>query len=133
MKRNHSLSLILGASALLVLAASPASAADPSKEISTAATHASLAAGSSDLKMVHTHLQHVINCLVGPGGAGFDAAPGNPCKDQGAGAIPDAPPAKQKELQAAVGMAKTGLGQSDVAKAKQEAGEIQAALSKAAM
>jgi hypothetical protein len=35
--------------------------------------HAGMALGAADLKLVHTHLHHVINCLVGPSGKGFDA------------------------------------------------------------
>lgn len=36
-----------------------------------------------------THLQHTMNCLEGPRGANFNAAPGNPCQGQGNGVIPD--------------------------------------------
>ena len=75
--------------AFVALTATPAGAAEATKEISTAAVHAGMAAGSDNLKMVQTHLQHVINCLEGPAGANFNAGPGNPCKDFGAGAIPE--------------------------------------------
>jgi hypothetical protein len=61
-----------------------------SKEVATASAHAGMALGASDLKMAHTHLHHVINCLVGPSGHGFDGSAGNPCKDMGHGAIVDA-------------------------------------------
>jgi hypothetical protein len=83
----------------LVLTASQARAADsadPAKEIATAGTHAGLAVKADDMKMTQTHLQHVVNCLVGPKGKGFDATPGNPCKDQGNGAIADTKDKKQK-------------------------------------
>ena len=131
MKLKRPLSVILGTGALLVLLAPTAGAADASKEVSTAITHAGLAAGSTDVKMVQTHLHHVINCLVGPKGAGFDAAQANPCKDQGDGAIPDSPAAKQKDLESAVAIAKAGLGESDLAKAQKSATDAQAALKKA--
>src|SRR6185312_2355242 len=70
---------------------------DPAKEISTAANHAGLAAKATDMKTTQMHLHHVVNCLVGPKGKGYDATPGNPCKDQGNGAIPDTKNAQQKK------------------------------------
>src|SRR6185437_11904150 len=72
---------------------------DPAKETATAATHAGLAAKATDLKGTQMHLHHVVNCLVGPKGKGFDAAPGNPCKDQGNGAIADTKNKKQNATQ----------------------------------
>jgi hypothetical protein len=63
--------------------------ADASSETVTAATHAELAAGASDLNGVHMHLHHALNCLVGPGGRGFDPKELNPCAQSGKGAIPD--------------------------------------------
>ena len=102
---------------------------DPAKEVSTAATHAGLAAKASDMKTTQMHLHHVINCLVGPKGKGFDAAPGNPCKDQGNGAIPDTKNAKQKKaLQAALAKAKAGLKAKDMAAAQKDATQIQSML-----
>jgi hypothetical protein len=121
------------AAAFLIAASYPAMAADVKKELSTAITHAGMAAGSGDIKMVQTHLHHVINCLVGPSGAGFDAGQANPCKDQGMGAIPDSPANKQKELQAVVGMAQTGIAETDLTKAKDQAMAVENALKKAEM
>jgi hypothetical protein len=121
----------IAAAGFLLLAAVPAGAADLPKELSTAITHAGMAAGAADLKMVQTHLHHVVNCLVGPNGAGFDAAPGNPCKDQGAGAIPDSSPDKQKILQTALASAESGIAETDIVKAKADATEAQAAIKKA--
>ena len=43
---------------------------------------------------VQAHLHHTLNCLVGPGGDGFDAKQMNPCAQAGNGAIPDAKDAK---------------------------------------
>jgi hypothetical protein len=116
---------------LLLLSVAPAGAADLSKELTTAITHAGLAAGSPDLKMVQVHLHHVVNCLVGPNGTGFDPGNVNPCKDLGAGAIPDASPEKQKILQTAVASAQSGLAETDVAKAKSDAADVQAIIRKA--
>jgi hypothetical protein len=121
----------LAAASFLLLSVVPAGAADLPKELTTAITHAGLAAGSTDLKMVQTHLHHVVNCLVGPGGAGFDAGQANPCKDQGMGAIPDAPPDKQKILQTALASAQSGLAETDLAKAQASATAAQAAIKKA--
>ena len=118
------------AGAGLVIAASAARAdMDVNKEVSTAAQHAGLAAGSKELPMAQMHLHHVINCLVGPKGKGFDAAPGNPCKDQGNGAIPDTKDKKQKAtLQQALTKANAGLKAKDMATAQKDATQIQAML-----
>ena len=118
---------------ILLLTLQPAKADDAAKEISTAAAHAGLAAGSTDIKMVQTHLQHVVNCLVGPDGAGFDAKQANPCKDQGAGAIPDAAMDKKAGLEVALKMAKEAAAETDVAKAKEQAAATQVVLRKLVM
>ena len=123
--------LIVGAFSLGSFAAVSAAHADndPAKEISTAATHAGLAVKADDMKMTQTHLQHVVNCLVGPKGKGFDAAPGNPCKDQGNGAIADTKDKKQKAtLNQALAKARSGLKAKDVAAAKKDAAQIQTML-----
>jgi hypothetical protein len=113
-----------------VLAIVPAYAeTDVTKEVSTAAQHAGLATKAGDMKGVQMHLHHVANCLVGPNGQGFDAAPGNPCKDQGNGAIPDTTDAAQKKkLTDALAKVNAGLKQTDMAAAKKDAEEVQAML-----
>jgi hypothetical protein len=122
------------AAALVLLASSHAAvAADAAKEISMAAAHAGMAAGSADMKMVQMHLHHVMNCLSGPGGMGYDAAQGNPCKDLGMGAIPDSAMDKRMGLEAALKMASDGAMEMDMTKAKEKAAATQAALSKLAM
>jgi len=127
------LSLPLAAAGLLMLASQPLLAADAAKEIATAGAHAGMAAASSDLKMIHAHMQHVLNCLQGPGGADYDANQLNPCKDQGMGAIPDSQGHAKMQLEAAVPLAKAGLAEPDVAKAKEHAAATQAAIGKAGM
>ncbi|WHZ11069.1 MAG: hypothetical protein OJF60_001508 [Burkholderiaceae bacterium] len=99
-------------------------------EIKTAHAHALLAQGSTALATAHMHLQHVVNCLVGPGGTGFDAAPGNPCKGQGNGAIPDSASdqAVKAKLQAALEQAQAGLKLDSLAAVQQDAGKVAAAL-----
>jgi hypothetical protein len=62
-------------------------------------------------------MHHVINCLVGPKGNGFDAAADNPCKGLGNGAIPDSKgdAALQAKLKAALTDARAGLSAYDLA------------------
>jgi hypothetical protein len=109
-----------GIAAGLVFAA-PA-IADASSETVTAATHAELAAGAGDLDGVHTHLHHMLNCLVGPGGNGFDAKELNPCAQSGHGAIPDtSDAAKKSSLEAAADKARAGLASNNVKEARGDA------------
>jgi hypothetical protein len=120
--------MIVAAFSFASLAAMSAARAesDSAKEISTAATHAGLAAKATDMKGTQMHLHHVVNCLVGPKGKGFDAAPGNPCKDQGSGAIPDTKDSKQKKaLQAALAKVNAGLKAKDMAAAQKAATDAQ--------
>ena len=96
--------------------------ADTAAELSIAQTHAGLAAKATDLKMVQMHLHHAVNCLVGPGGQGFDPSNANPCGKAGNGAIPDSTDAAQKtKLQAAVADASMGFSATDVAAAQKAA------------
>ena len=132
MKQIYSLSTAVVSGALFLFAWQLAGAADAGPEISTAATHAGMAAGSTDEKMVKSHLHHVINCLVGPNGADYDANEANPCKSQGMGALVDAP-AKKSELEAALADAKAGLAETDMTKSKAKAVEAQNALKKAGL
>lgn len=87
----------------LLLIAGVAQAAEPGasarKEVSTAIDHAGFAAAGKDAATVHLHLHHVINCLVGAGGRHFDAKAGDPCQNQGHGAIRDAKAAKAGEAE----------------------------------
>jgi len=117
--------LMLGAAlAALILAPIPVFAADAAGEVATAATHATLASGASDLDGVKMHLHHTLNCLVGPGGKGFDAKQINPCAGSGSGAIPDtSDAAKKKELEEAANTVRAGLATSDVATAKKAASD----------
>jgi hypothetical protein len=95
----------------------------------TASTHAGMAANAADLKGVQTHMKHVQNCLVGPGGQGFDAAAGNPCNGQGQGAIPEATDAATKmKLETALTKTRATVGASDLASAKQGAAEVSSML-----
>lgn len=109
--------LICGLPALLLALALPAAlqAADAngtaSKQIATAAAHAGMALGAADLTTAHMHLHHVVNCLVGPAGKGFDAKAADPCKGMGQGAIVDAKgdATVEARLQTALHQAEQGL------------------------
>jgi hypothetical protein len=122
--------MLAGAAALL---ATPAFA-DLAGELSTAQTHAGMASTQADIAMAHKHLQHAVNCLVGPADASFDAAAGNPCGKAGAGAIVDSTDAAQKaKLTAIASAAKAGVGNPDLAasqKAAKDTADAIAAASK---
>ncbi|HET6804415.1 MAG TPA: hypothetical protein VFH59_03105 [Frateuria sp.] len=100
------------------------------REVKTAAAHAGMAMGAADLKMAHAHLQHVINCLVGPSGNGYDAQAENPCKGMGQGAIPDAKgdAARQSRLEAAATQARQGLKATTVDRAHAAAQKVMSSL-----
>jgi hypothetical protein len=126
---RYVLNVVTGA---LMLAPLPALAADANAEITNAAMHAGLAAQASDIAGVHTHLHHAVNCLVGPGGEGFDAKELNPCANTGNGAIPDATNASTKQaLQSALTKATRGLAATDLAAAQKDASAAQAMLKSA--
>jgi hypothetical protein len=96
--------------------------ADTAAELSIAQNHAGMAAKAADLKTTQMHLHHAVNCLVGPGGKGFDATAGNPCGKAGAGAIPDSTDAAVKaKLQSIADAAEPGLSTTDLAAAQKAA------------
>jgi hypothetical protein len=107
----------------------PALAADFGAEITNATMHAGLAAQAGDIDTVHTHLHHTVNCLVGPGGSGFDSKELNPCASSGNGAIPDSTGAQTKQtLEAALAKANSGLAASDLTSAQKDAADTAAML-----
>ena len=99
-------------------------------EVSTAHAHLLMAQSATTLAMAHTHLHHVINCLVGPKGSGFDAAAGTPCKGQGNGALKDAASdrALEAKLSSALTAAQNGLKSSSLETVQQDAAKAAAAL-----
>jgi hypothetical protein len=118
------LSLLFAAAAIL-LTVPVRAAGDAAAEIKTASTHAGLAAKAPTVEMVHMHLHHTVNCLEGPKGDDFSADAGNPCAQQGNGAIPDSTDkAQQKALQDVVAKAKAGIAESDLTAAKKTATEV---------
>ena len=119
------------AAASLAFAGS-AFAADLGAEISTASTHAGLAAKAGNIDMVHMHMHHAINCLEGAKGADYDASNANPCAKSGDGAIVDSASAAQKaKLQAAAAQLKSGLALTDMAAAGKVATDASAAITAA--
>ena len=120
MRNIATLSLIFG----FAFGAAPVFAADVKSEIMTAEQHAELAAQATDVDMVHSHLHHAINCIVGPKGADFDAKELNPCANNGAGALVDSTDAAaKKKLNSAVAKAKTGLNETVLAAAQKDAAD----------
>ena len=127
---NHFRTVMLAGACVLSGAAFIAlpALADGPKAIQTAATHAGLAAKADKVETVHMHLHHVLNCLVGPGGEGFDAAPGNPCGQAG-GAIPQTEDAGEKaKLEAAAAEARKGIADNDLGAAQKVAADLQTEL-----
>jgi hypothetical protein len=121
--------ILIAASCVAALALPTAAFADAAQEINTAATHAGLAAKAPAVDGIHMHMQHALNCLVGPKGDGFNAGPGNPCASQGNGAIPDSADAAQKaKLTAAVATLKAGLASADQATAAKDATDAATAI-----
>jgi len=105
--------------------------ADGHSQIVLAEQHAGLAAQSVDVALVHAHLHHALNCLVGPGGPGFDAHEMNPCANAGNGAIPDGGILKKLPLEAAAAEARKGIAEPDLAKAQLHAVKTAEMLKKA--
>jgi len=128
MQTTRITSTLVIAGLTLAALAPGAARADGPQAISTAAQHAGMAAASADLGMAQRHLHHVLNCLVGPGGEGFDAAAGNPCGAAG-GAIPQTADAAAKgKLQKVADETRKAIALPDLDATKKAAGEIQALL-----
>lgn len=111
---------------LLLASAAPARAGDAAKELATARAHAQLAEASQSVAVAKLHLHHVVNCLVGPHGRGFDASAGNPCKGMGDGAATDAQKDHMKLDQAthALAYARHGLAAKDLAEVHKAASGV---------
>jgi len=123
--------IITGAAiaALLLLPTAAFAAGDAAKEIATAQVHADLAGTATDPNYTYMHLHHTLNCLVGPGGNGFDVKQMNPCAADGTGAIPDtSDPAKKKALEGLAARTRAAIANTDPAGAKKEAAGVAAAL-----
>lgn len=127
MKRLFTVMIISTFGVLLSFAAL---AGDANKEIATALAHAQMAAAADSLDMTHAHLHHVINCVVGEKGRGYDAKAEDPCKGMGAGALRDdwKNRAVRHDLEKAVAMAHRGIKTDKLDEAHKAAGEAADAL-----
>lgn len=82
--------VVMAIAVLLVAQSAPAQNVTAIKlQLMTAGFHAGELAQRGAIAATQTHLQHVVNCLVGARGAQFNPAPGYPCQGQGNGIIPD--------------------------------------------
>ncbi|HEX7348465.1 MAG TPA: hypothetical protein VF264_02285, partial [Rhodanobacteraceae bacterium] len=114
--------------ALGIVCATAATAPTGAKaELEAAQIHAKAATQMDSLQGVQLHLHHVINCLVGEHGAGYDAAAEalseHPCKGLGNGAIADSTtdPAMHRAAEAALHTAKAGIKATQLAAAHKDA------------
>lgn len=128
MKKLLSLTIMCALAAGFAVAAAAQDKA--ATEVSTAHAYALMAQSAATLTLADAHLHHVINCLVGPKGAGFDAAAGTPCKGQGNGAIPDSTSnqALHAKLVIALSDAQAGLKSDSLAAVQQATAKVAAAL-----
>lgn len=96
-----------------VAVAAPAGNAD--REIATAKVHATVATQIDTVAGAQMHLHHVVNCMVGPHGSGWDAdaeaMSENHCTGLGNGAIADSArdSAVHRDAETALHAAQAGL------------------------
>jgi hypothetical protein len=77
----------VGSGAVPVLAQATQGALDA--QLATAIQHAGFSMEATDPAVATRHLGHVLNCLAGEAGEGFDSAWGHPCAGQGDGILAD--------------------------------------------
>lgn len=111
---NTSNKQVLGAIASLLLGFVAVASADlrtAQIQVNVASKEAARAAQSKDIDTIHRHLQRLVNCLVGPKGEAFDLDVGNPCEEQGGGAMQDLQSVIEIQMlvDQALSLAKTGL------------------------
>ena len=116
---------------LLSLSGTALATASGSKKIQTAIKHAEFASTSKNANQIHLHLHHVINCLVGPEGAAYDPAAGDPCESEGGSALSDLKGAPKEYLQQALDLAITGVNIGHRAPARNVAIAVDALLKEA--
>ena len=113
----------------LLLCPMLARAANPVREVAIAIDHSRLATQVTALAAVQARLHQLVNCLVGPRDNLFDGGAGNPCAEEGSGAIPDtADTAMIVLLRYALDKAVLGLQTEDPHLAQRYAVEAQAYL-----
>jgi hypothetical protein len=130
---NNIVMVLLAYVVLMVPAFAYAAQGDAQMQVKTAEQHATFATKAGDVAQTHLHLHHVINCLVGPNGEGFDAKAGNPCQGQGNGALNDMTGSMQEKdtLKQALALAKIGVTIQDHKPANYTAMAVKALLEEA--
>lgn len=73
-------------------------AGNAQQEIGKALLHADFLVKADTIAHMHMHMHHIINCMVGEHGKGFDPSVMNPCKGMGNGAVHDEKSASKRKL-----------------------------------
>lgn len=92
MKVIMAIVVVTVAATLLIAPSAPAQGAVTAvkTQMQTVIFHAGeLAQRGTAVASARTHLQHVLNCIDGPNADTYNPAPGDVCKGQGSGIIPD--------------------------------------------
>jgi hypothetical protein len=115
--------------ALIFALLTSAAWADEMAEVATASVHAGLVSETTSVHIAQMHMQHILNCLTGPDNPGYDKTIPNPCKGQGAGAIPDSTDLKERKvLEDCAAKATAALKKDNLEDIKKDAAGIHAAL-----
>ncbi len=85
------------------------------EQLATARQHAEFSMGADDVAGATLHLGHVLNCIAGEGGEGFDGDWGHPCGGQGDGILADVASHPDADAVAAVLSAAHALAMDGVA------------------
>lgn len=99
----------------------------------TAVQHAGFSMEADEHDMAVRHLGHVLNCIAGEGGEGFDASWGHPCAGQGEGLLNDLAGQAHADdlgavLRAAHGLAMAGVEEDSLAAVQAAAAGVRALL-----
>lgn len=138
MKNRYITRVALAVATALPALALAAPLAGLQAEIATAKVHATAASQIDTLAGAQLHLHHVINCLVGPHGAGYsaraEALSENHCDHLGNGAVADstAEPATHQLTGEALQAAQAGLHATTLDAAHADAAKVLKLLAKAA-
>ena len=89
--------------------------------------------GADDMAMAVRHLGHVLNCIAGEGGEGFDGSWGHPCDGQGGGILADIQGHEAADdlmavLRSAHGLAMAGVGADSLGAVQAAAAGVRALL-----
>lgn len=98
MKKNSLLATLTVCAFTLGFSANGMAAGNAQQEIDKALLHADFLIKADSLAHMHMHMHHILNCMAGEHGKGFDPKAMNPCKGLGNGAIHDEPSAAKRKL-----------------------------------